>query len=235
VANHGCVIGLISVKPLHHQDTGIGPETLAALGDVTAQLGMARTGCALTRDAGFDSQHNTAIIKAHPMKPGLAPNRRNAPTLIARARMFRWFDRSVSRLRYAVERTFGWHDTLRKLVISDDRLPEIRKGCCLLAYARINCRTTFNTSQHLLAMSSSCYFQLVLRLTRYEFIKLYLALDNKCPGRRHPCCKAQHDGQRPDMVHTPHIAFLLCTIEVAVVRLVRWPPEARAWKPHCPP
>jgi putative transposase len=43
-------------------------------------------------------------------------------------------------------RTFGWQDTFRKLVISYDRLPEIRKGCRLLAYSMIHFRTTFNTS-----------------------------------------------------------------------------------------
>lgn len=67
-------------------------------------------------------------------------------TPIAIARMFRWFDRRLDRLCYKVERTFGWQDTLRKLVIRYDRLPEIRKGCRLLAYSMINFRTTFNTS-----------------------------------------------------------------------------------------
>ena len=144
--NHGLVSGPISVKPMHQHDTVIVPETLAALVDFTEQSGMALTGSALTLDAGFDSPHNQDIIKAHHMQPVLAPNRRTAQTPIAIARMFRWFDRSLYRLRYAVERTFGWQDTFRKLVISDDRLPEIRQGCRLLAYAMINFRTTFNTS-----------------------------------------------------------------------------------------
>jgi transposase len=53
---------------------------------------------------------------------------------------------TLYRLRYKVERTFAWQDTFRKLVISYDRLPEIRKGGRLLAYSMINFRTTFNTS-----------------------------------------------------------------------------------------
>jgi transposase len=60
--------------------------------------------------------------------------------------MFRWFDRELYRLRYKVERTFGWQDTYRKLVVSYDRLPEIRKGGRLLAYSMINFRMIFNTS-----------------------------------------------------------------------------------------
>ena len=95
---------------------------------------------------GADSRYNKDLIKAHHMQPLIYPKRRNAKTPIAIARMFRWFDRRRYRLRYKVERTFGWQDTLRKLVISYDRLPEIRKGCRLLAYSMINFRTTFNTS-----------------------------------------------------------------------------------------
>lgn len=122
------------------------PETFTALVDFTDQLGIDLQGAAITLDAGFDSQHNKEIIKAHHMKSVISPNRRHTKTPIAIARMFRWFDRSLYRLRYKVERTFGWQDTFRKLVISYDRLPEIRKGCRLLAYSMINFRVTFNTS-----------------------------------------------------------------------------------------
>ena len=144
--NHGFVIGPISVKPINQQDTVILPEALTALVDFTAQIGIDLTGSALTLDAGFDSQTPKDLIKTHHMQPVMAPNRRNTQTPIAIARLFRWFDRPLYRLRYTVERTFAWQDTFRKLVISYDRLPEVRKGCRLLAYAMINFRTTFNTS-----------------------------------------------------------------------------------------
>ena len=144
--NHGFVVGPLSVKPVNQQDTVILPETLTALVDFTQQIGIDLKGSALTLDAGFDSQVNKEIIKAHDMKPVIYPNRRNAKTPIMIARMFRWFDRGLYRLRYKVERTFAWQDTFRKLVISYDRLPEIRKGGRLLAYSMINFRVTFNTS-----------------------------------------------------------------------------------------
>lgn len=82
------------------------------------------------------------------------PNRRHTKTPIAIARQFRWLARALYRLRSTVERTFGWQDIYRTLAVSDDRLPEIRKGGRLLAYAMINFRVTFNTSERLLAMSS---------------------------------------------------------------------------------
>jgi Transposase DDE domain len=146
VDNHGFVVGPISVKPVNQQDTVILPETLTALVNFTHGIGIDLRGSALTLDAGFDSQDNKDIIKAHHMKPVMHPNRRNTKTPIVMARIFRWFDRDLYRLRYKVERTFGWQDTYRKLVVSYDRLPEIRKGCRLLAYSMINFRVTFNTS-----------------------------------------------------------------------------------------
>lgn len=144
--NQGFVLGPISVKPVNQQDTIILPETLSALVDFTHRLGIDLCGSALTLDAGFDSSDNKAAIKAHKMKPVIHPNRRNIKTPMAIARKFRWFDRNLYRLRYKVERTFGWQDTYRKLVVSYDRLPEIRKGGRLLAYSMINFRVTFNTS-----------------------------------------------------------------------------------------
>jgi Transposase DDE domain len=146
VDNHGFVVGPLSVKPVNEQDTVILPETLTALVDFTDRIGIDLRGSALTLDAGLDSQDNKAIIKAHQMKPVIYPNRRHTKTPIVIARMFRWFDRTLYRLRYKVERTFGWQDTYRKLAVSYDRLPEIRKGGRLLAYAMINFRVTFNTS-----------------------------------------------------------------------------------------
>jgi hypothetical protein len=146
VDNHGFVVGPLSVKPVNEQDTVILPETLTALVDFTDRIGIDLRGSALTLDAGLDSQDNKAIIKAHQMKPVSYPNRRNTKTPIVIAQMFRWFDRTLYRLRYKVERTFGWQDTYRKLAVSYDRLPEIRKGGRLLAYAMINFRVTFNTS-----------------------------------------------------------------------------------------
>jgi hypothetical protein len=146
VDNHGFVVGPLSVKPINEQDTVILPETLTALVDFTDRIGIDLRGSALTLDAGLDSQDNKEIIKAHQMKPVIYPNRRNTKTPIVIAQMFRWFDRTLYRLRYKVERTFGWQDTYRKLAVSYDRLPEIRKGGRLLAYAMINFRVLFKTS-----------------------------------------------------------------------------------------
>jgi transposase len=120
------------------------PETLTNRVAFTSRLGIDLAGSALTLDAGFDSQDNRDLIKQQKMKPVIYPNRRNMKKPIRIAQKFRWVERALSRERYKVERTFGWQDTYRKLVVSYDRLPKIRKGCRLLAYAMINYRVTFS-------------------------------------------------------------------------------------------
>lgn len=112
----------------------------------TSRLGIDLSGAALTLDSGFDSQDHRDAIKNQQMKPVISPNRRNTKQSIKIAQKFRWFDRLLYRERYKVERTFGWQDTYRKLVVSYDRLPEIRKGGRLLAYAMLNYRVTFSSS-----------------------------------------------------------------------------------------
>ena len=150
VDNHGFVLGPPTVKPVNRQDTVILPESLAKLVSFTTQIGMELQGSALTLDSGFDSQTNKNLIKEQKMVPVIYPNRRNTKQPIAIARLFRWFDRELYKERYKerykVERTFGWQDTYRRLVISYDRLEETRLGFRYLAYSMINFRVTFSGS-----------------------------------------------------------------------------------------
>jgi transposase len=130
------------------------PEPLTTLVDFTRRMGSDRCGSSVTLAAGFDSKDNQDAITAPKRQPVLSPNRRHTQTPIAMARQCRWCDRALDRLRSKVERTFGGHDIYRKLAVRYERLPEIRTGGRLLAYAMINFRVTFNTSERLLAMSS---------------------------------------------------------------------------------
>ena len=134
----------MSIKPVNKHDTVILPEALDQVMEFTHRIGLDLAGSALTLDSGFDSKDNKTIIKGYGLIPVIYPNRRNTKKPIAIARKFRWFNRDVYQERYKVERTFGWQDTYRKLVISYDRLEETRKGFRLLAYSMINFRVTFN-------------------------------------------------------------------------------------------
>lgn len=142
--HHGFVLGPLSLKPGNQHDTRILPETLTHLVAFTSRRGIALAGSAVTLDAGFDSQDNRDLIKQQKRKPVLYPNRRTTTKPIRIAQKFRWFERALYRERSKGERTLGWQDTYRKRVVRDDRLPEIRQGCRLLAYAMINDRVTFS-------------------------------------------------------------------------------------------
>lgn len=146
VENHGFVIGPICVKPVNRNDSVILPETLTGLVAFTVEMDIPLVGSALTLDSGFDSIENKNVIQAAGLKPVIYPNRRNTKTPIVIARKFRWFDRELYKERYKVERTFGWQDTYRRLVISYDRKKAIRTGWRNLAYAMVNFRVTFNTT-----------------------------------------------------------------------------------------
>ena len=113
---------------------------------MTRRLGIDLPGAALTLDAGLASQANRDAIKDQTLKPVRSPHRRNTQQPSKMAQKLRWFDRLLSRERSKVERTLGGQDTYRKLVLSDDRLPEIRQGGRLLAYAMLNDRVTFSLS-----------------------------------------------------------------------------------------
>lgn len=142
--NHGFVLGPISVQPVNQHDSVILPETVENLLSFTTQIGLDLQGSLLTLDSGFDSQQNRDSVRAQGLVPVIYPNPRNTQKPIVLARKFRWFNREAYRQRYKVERTFGWQDTYRKLVISYERLQETRKGFRLLAYSMINFRVTFN-------------------------------------------------------------------------------------------
>ena len=146
IDQHGFVLGPTSVQPVNQHDPLLLPDTLTHLVTWTSRLGIDLTGAALTLDSGVDSQANRDAITAQKMSPVIYPNRRHTPQPITIAQQFRWFARLLSRERYKVERTFGGQDTYRQLVVSDDRLPEIRPGGRLLAYAMLNYRVTFSSS-----------------------------------------------------------------------------------------
>ncbi len=126
--NQGFIITPITVKPVNEHDTTILPEAFTGLITFSRRIGLDLSGSALTLDSGFGSKANHKIIKEQGLLPVIHPNRRNAKEPIVIDRPFRWFNKEIYRDRYKVERTFGWQDTYRRLVLSYDKLKEIRLG-----------------------------------------------------------------------------------------------------------
>ena len=133
-------------KPINEHDCVILPETLDGFMEFTKTIGINLEGSPLTLDSGFDSQNNKTKIKEKKLIPVIYPNKRNTKSQIKIARKFRWLKKAVYKERYKIERTFAWHDTYRRIVISYDRLKATRLGFLHLAYAMVNFRISFNTS-----------------------------------------------------------------------------------------
>lgn len=131
------------VRPVNEHDTTLLTAALTQLADSAARTGLNLENSSLTLDSGFDSTENKTRIRNAGLHPVIYPNRRNTQEPMAIARMFRWFDRTRYQRRFAIERTFAWQDTYRKLATAYDRLPETRLGSRHLAYALVNFRRTF--------------------------------------------------------------------------------------------
>ena len=115
--NNGYPICPITVKPVNKHDCTILPEAFTELISFTQRIGLDLNGSDLTLDSGFDTKANHKIIKEHRLFPVIYPIRRNAKEPIVIAHKFRWFRKEIYKDRYKVERTFGWQDTYRKLVL----------------------------------------------------------------------------------------------------------------------
>ncbi len=128
---------------MNEYDSVILSEAFKNLIEFATEITLDLSKSAMDLDSGFDSKENKDLLKSHRIRPVIYPNRRNTKEPIKIARMFRWFDKKTYRQRFKIERSFSWQDVYRKLVVTFDRLPEIRRGCRLLAYSMINYRVTF--------------------------------------------------------------------------------------------
>lgn len=141
--NNGFPIGILAVAPVNEHDAVLLPKGFEGFIESQIRMGLCLKTSFLTLDTGFDSKENRSLVKRYNLIPVMHPNRRSTKKSILIAQKFRWFRKDIYKERYKVERTFGWQDTYRKLVVSYDRLPEIRKGFRFLAYALVNFRVIF--------------------------------------------------------------------------------------------
>lgn len=98
-------------------------------------------------DTGFDSKANRKIIWNIGMKPNIPENPRNRKKDKKKKGRPRYFNKKIYLKRFSVERTFGWEDAYRSLVIRYDRKSSNYKGKKLLAYTLINLRYFCGKSQ----------------------------------------------------------------------------------------
>ena len=102
----------------------------------------------LTLDSGFDSEHNSTLIKSIGMIPIIKPNFRNTKDEQVKKKRTDEFEKlkDIYLTRFTVERGFAWEDKYRKLVIRYERLSSTFNGFRYLASAMINYRGLFGKS-----------------------------------------------------------------------------------------
>ena len=118
------------------------PEALKGIEMMADYCGFSFSEIPITFDAGFYSHDNHDAIWSHGMIPVIKPNHRNTKNLAliaAREDCFAQYH-DLYRQRIAVERTFAWEDTYRKLVIRYERLECTFLGLRYLAWSMINLR-----------------------------------------------------------------------------------------------
>ena len=81
------------------------------------------------------------------MIPNILENPRNRNTEKPKKGKPRYFNGKIYKKRFSAERTFGWEDSYRSLVIRYDRKSANYRGKILLAYFLINLRYFCGKSQ----------------------------------------------------------------------------------------
>ena len=122
------------------QDITLLECSLVNLTRVTMAVGIDLTGSIVNGDAGFDSKKNRKAIWNRGMIPNIPENPRRRNTRKPKQGRPRHFNKKSYDQRFAVERTFGWEDKYRSLVVRYDRKQANYRGRKLLAYTLINVR-----------------------------------------------------------------------------------------------
>lgn len=138
--NHGFVIAPLVVRPVNKHDITLFPDGLDQLADFASLISMDLIGSFLTLDSGFYSDYNRWLIRSHGMIPVIKPNRGPTKDEKKIEVMYANFNEPIYKQRFAIERTFAWQDTYRKLAVSYERLESTRLGFKYLGYSLINLR-----------------------------------------------------------------------------------------------
>ena len=136
----GNVVAPATCSPVNKQDIVLLECSLADRRCVRRNIGLSVVGIELNGDPGVDSKKNRKAIWNAGMKPNILENPRRRDTTRPKRGCPRYFNKKSYPKRFTVERTFGWEDTYRSLVIRYDRKSSNYRGRKLLAYTLINLR-----------------------------------------------------------------------------------------------
>ncbi len=131
------------VRPVNEHDNILFPESIDGLADFASLISLDLKDSYVTFDSGFDSEYNKWLIRSHDMIPVIKPNRRGTKDETKLETMYVDFNEPIYKQRFAIERTFAWQDTYRKLTTRYEKLEATHTGFKYLVYSLINLRVVF--------------------------------------------------------------------------------------------
>jgi transposase len=140
---NGFVIGLCQLLAGNHNDSYNLKPALANSFKTLKRWGLAIQGAYFNADKAFDTKEARKTCFNHGLIPNIPENPRNRQR--AKPGPKRWFNQDIYKHRYVSERSFGWMDKFRHLLIRFDRKKVYFLGANFIAFAMINLRHVFAT------------------------------------------------------------------------------------------
>lgn len=143
----GNIVSPVECIEVNLNDISLLKCSLVDFRKIVKKVGLDIRGKIFNLDTGFDSRTNRKIIWNFGLKPNIPENPRNRNTSKPKKGRPRYFNSKIYSKRFSVERTFGWEDSYRSLVIRYDIKSSNYRGKKLLAYSLINLRYFCGKSQ----------------------------------------------------------------------------------------
>lgn len=121
----------------HNDQYELTPKVQHIFADLK-RLGLDVTGAYFNLDAGFDTKAVRKLCFNRHVIPNIAENKRNRKR--AKPGRKRFFDPERYVHRFCIERSFGWVDKFKPLLIRFERRDAYFKGWHFIAFALINLR-----------------------------------------------------------------------------------------------
>jgi transposase len=141
IDNAGNVLGTMAVTAASIPDIAVLSDTLDEVRGVIRAVGLPVGRIPINLDAGFDSRANRKKVFNGGLRPNMKENPRHRTSETPKRGRPRLWDAVVYALRFAVERTFAWEDTFRRVLIRFETRKAHFLGFKHLAYTLINLRS----------------------------------------------------------------------------------------------
>jgi transposase len=138
VENPGYGLSPLTVAPVKEVDMVLLAEGVKALKRVTRETGLELSGAVLNLDAGFDSKATRKSVFNAGLKPNIKENPRHRQT--PKPGRKRFFEATLYKLRFIVERPFAWEDNFKRLRLRFETKQSHHLGFKLVAFTLINLR-----------------------------------------------------------------------------------------------